>query len=73
MATLRDAGLIVMTELTGRFLGVQKLSLHGGSVGVVTDAATLEDRGFVGVDLGKIRLLMAVEAAAFEDKTAAPV
>ena len=40
---------------------------------VVTHAATLEHRGLVSVDLGKITLLMAIEAATFEDKTAAPV
>src|SRR5579872_4588023 len=40
---------------------------------VVAQAASLEHRGLMSVDSGKITLLMAIEAAAFEDKTAAPV
>ena len=40
---------------------------------VVADAALLEPGGVVSVDLRKAITLMAVEAAAFEHKTATPV
>lgn len=40
---------------------------------VVARAATLEHRGLVSVDFGKITLSMAIETATLENKTAAPV
>jgi hypothetical protein len=70
MTTFR---LIVMTDLAGCFLRVQKVSLHRRSMCVVAHAALLESGGVVSMDLGKVILLMAIETAAFEDKSAVPV
>ena len=62
-----------MTDLASRFFGVQEVSLHGGPMCVVAQATLLEPGGIVSVDLRKIIRFMAIETAAFEDKTATPV
>jgi hypothetical protein len=61
-----------VTELAGRFLRVEKVRFHGGSVSVVAHAASLEHAGIVSVDSVETVALMAIETAAFERESAAP-
>jgi hypothetical protein len=62
-----------MTDLAGCFFRVQKVSFHSRSMCVVAHAALLKDGGLVSMDLRKLITLMAIETAAFENKTATPV
>ncbi len=60
-----------MTEFAGYFLRVEKIGFCRGAMSVVAHAAALEHAGIVSVDLAKIIALVAIETAAFENKTAA--
>ena len=62
-----------MTDLAGCFFRVEKVSLHSRSMRIVAHTALFEDGGLVSMDLRKIITLMAVETAAFENKTTATV
>src|SRR5882724_8396149 len=62
-----------MTDLAGCFSRVQKVSLQRRSMCVVAHAALFEPGSIVSMDFRKIIVSMAIETAAFEDKTATPV
>ena len=49
------------------------MSLHGGSMCVVAHAAAFEQGRLVSMNLREVILLMAIETATFEDKTATPI
>jgi hypothetical protein len=63
---------MAMAEFTGCFLWVEEVGFYSGPMSVVAHAATLEHPRIVSMDFAKIVALMAIEAAAFEDETAAP-
>jgi hypothetical protein len=60
-----------MTNLTSGFLGIQKVRLHDGAMGIVARTALLEHRGLVSMDFGKSSALVTIEAATLENKTSA--